>query len=104
MASATSSVIPGKAISRSRPKLELVDPEPLPVLLPPTDDNAPRGLDAPVVGMMELEAADISEVIGLKVESIKGSTLRFSRADSFCIPKRTLAYSPDSFSPGAINV
>lgn len=104
MASATSSVIPGRAMSKSRPKLELVEPELLPALLPPAEDNAPSGLDEPVVGMIELDAADNNDVIGLNVESINGSTLRFSLADSFCNPKRTLAYSPDSLSPGAIKV
>jgi len=104
IASAISSVIAGSAMSRSRPKLELVDPELLPVLAPAADDKAPNGLEEPVVGMIELDAADINEVIGLKVESINGNTFRFSRADSFCNPKRTLEYSPDSSSPGAIKV
>jgi hypothetical protein len=68
---------------------------------PVAEDPVPEDPD---VGMIEPETAPSRAAGTDNAASIVGSTLRFSRADSFWSPKRTPEYLPSSFRFGATSV
>jgi hypothetical protein len=84
IASAVYSSMPGKAISRSRPMLALLPGVEL-LVDPVAEDPVAEVpvVEDPDVGMIEPETAPSRAAGTDNAASIVGSTLRFSRADSF---------------------
>jgi hypothetical protein len=103
IASAISSFMAGRAINKSRPRLPDAFAEASPSSMALDELPEPPELPEPAgVGISELEAMFAISGGMDRVASMMGRALRFNRADSFCNPKRTPEYSPDSLRLGAI--
>jgi len=94
----------GSAIRKSRPRLPdvLASAKPLSIALPELLEPPEPGPDE--VGIKELDARFASSGGMDSDVSMIGRTLRLSRPDSFCMPKRTPEYLPDSLRFGAMRV